>query len=287
MYQRWKTNKMHKKLIIVTLLLISISGYSQPKSFNVVKTGKGKKILYLPGFTTPGSIWNETIANLKGKHESLIISYAGFDGLPAIDTPWYPSIRRELILYIEKQKLSGLTIIAHSMGGNLAVEIAAALPGKVDKLVLVDAIPAMRELMMPGVPVSQIQYNNPYNNQMLNMADTPFNKMASSMAAYMTMNTKKVDLLTEWIIKADRKTYVYGYTDLLRLDLRDMLKEVKAKVLILGASFPSKEITLATFEKQYANLEKKTILIADSSRHFVMLDQPEWLYEQVNKFLKK
>src|SRR5690606_34210455 len=111
----------------------------------------GNPVLFLPGFTTPGSVWQETIDNLDEEAESHVVSYAGFNGIEPIDTPWYSSLKAELIRYIEKEKLNNVSIIGHSMGGMLAVDIAASLPDRVDKLILVDAIPCMRELMMPGV----------------------------------------------------------------------------------------------------------------------------------------
>ena len=88
-------------------------------------------------------------------------------------------------------------------------------------------------------------------------------------------------------MRTDRKTYVYGYTDLLKLDLREDLKLIQAKTLILGATFPTKEVAKATFEKQYALLNNKQIKMAPDSKHFIMFDQPEWFYEQVNAFLNK
>ena len=47
--------------------------------------------------------------------------------------------------------------------------------------------------------------------------------------------------------------------DLLKLDLRETLKLVKAKTLIIGAPNTNAEVTKANFEKQYANLDFKTI----------------------------
>jgi pimeloyl-ACP methyl ester carboxylesterase len=267
-------------------LLLTLISFSQAPSFTVTKTGKGKPVLFLPGFTTPGSVWKETVKHLKGKKESHLFTYAGFGGVAPIDTPWYPSIKKDLLSYIRQKKLSNITIIGHSMGGTLAIDIAAALPGKIDKLILVDALPAMRELMMPGVPADQIQYNTPYNNQMLLMKEEAFRKTATMMADGMTGNKEKTDTIIRWILTTDRKTYVYGFTDLLKLDLREDLTKIKAKTLILGATFPTKEIARATFEKQYGNLNNKNIEMAPGSKHFIMFDQPEWFYNQVNTFLK-
>ena len=108
---------------------------------------------------------------------------------------------------------------------------------------------------------------------------------ATMMAQHMTMNKEKIDTLAAWSIAADRETFVYGYTDLLKLDLREALAKVKAKTLVVGASFPDRNLVAANFKKQYAKLEGHTLAIAPESKHFVMFDQPQWFYERVNSFL--
>lgn len=277
---------MKKILLIFVSFLFIHFGYSQ-SPIKVEKSGEGNPILFLPGFTTPGSIWNETIANLNGTFETHAVSYAGFNGLAPIGTPWYAPIRQALVDYVKEEKLTNLTIIGHSMGGNLATELAAVLDDELNGLILVDALPCMRELMMPGVPASSLQYDSPYNNQMLNMPDDAFKNVAQSMARNMTNKEDKIDLIASWSIAADRKTYTYGYTDLLKLDLRPQLSDITTETLILGASFPSKEMALQTFEKQYAKLGNKAIELADDSKHFIMFDQPTWLYNQINSYLAK
>ncbi len=270
--------------LTIALLILAPLAFGQPKAVQVVKKGKGTAVLFLPGFTSPGSVWNETIRHLP-KIESHVVSYAGFNGLPPVEMPWYPRLRQELLTYIEQEKLTNLTVIGHSMGGNLAVDIAAALPDRVTRLVLVDAIPCMRALMMPGVPAAQISYDTPYNKQMLEMPNEQFAKMAAGMAGNMTNDEAMADTLTRWALEAHRPTYVYGYTDLLKLDLRGVLPSVKADVLILGASFPDEKVVLENFQKQYAQLPAKTIQIAPASKHFIMFDQPDWLYQKVSAFL--
>ena len=121
---------------------------------------------------------------------------------------------------------------------------------------------------------------------MLNMSTEDFAQMASGMSQNMTLDQTKATLLTDWAIQADRKTYVYGYTDLLKLDLRDKLSSIKARTIILGAAFPDRDVVRANYEKQYFNLKEKEIVMADNSRHFIMFDQPSWFYTQVNNLVK-
>ena len=266
------------------LFVISIS-FGQQKAIKVDVIGKGNPVLFLPGFITPGAVWKETVENLTTKNESHLFSYAGFNGIAPIEMPWYENVKNAIFLYIEKKDLKNIRIIGHSMGGNLAVDIAAKFPNRVEKMIIVDALPCMREVMMPGVAADNLQYKSPYNNNLLNMNAIQFKGMASNMAGFMTLKKEKSAILIKWILEADRKTYVYGYTDLLKLDLRGKLSDIKTKTLILGASFPSEAIVKANFVKQYTNLSNKTIEMAPNSKHFIMFDQPTWFYTKVNTFL--
>jgi pimeloyl-ACP methyl ester carboxylesterase len=276
---------MKKQLIIVALIFVANVAAAQTPAFKVERAGQGQPILFLPGFTCPGAVWNETINNLNGKYEVHKISYAGFNGNAPIRMPWYETIKSELITYMKEHKMNNTTIVGHSMGGMMAVDLAAAAPDYVSKIVVVDGLPCLRELWMPGVKAEQIRYESPYNQQMLAQTPEQVKDNAKMMSAGMTTNTSKIDIITQWTMEADRETFVYGYTDLLKLDLRDVLPQVKAKVLIIGASFPDANVVKTNFDKQYANLVSKSIVIADNSRHFVMFDRPEWFYNQVNTFL--
>ena len=277
------------KRYILTMFLLAAAALvsAQSPAIHVQKSGNGRPVLYLPGFTCPGTVWEETTRNLKGKNESHLVSYAGFNGMAPIKMPWYETIKNELLTYIRVNNLTGLYIIGHSMGGTLALDIAAEIPERIHSLVIVDALPCMRELMMPGVSADKIQYKNPYNDQLIKMQDDAFAKNAALYAKQMTNKTEKMELLTGWSIEADRETYVYGYTDLLKLDIRDRLSKVSARVLILGASFPSIEAVEKTMNSQYANLAVKTIEVVPDSRHFIFFDQPELFYTKLNTFLSK
>lgn len=291
-----------KPLIRITLLFLFAITMSTGNSFGfnkeitplketaispiVIETvGQGKPILFLPGFATPGSIWKETVANLHIERKSYFFSYAGFNGNDPIEMPWYSNIKKAIITYITDNNLQDILIIGHSMGGNLAVDIAAELPNKVSKIILVEALPCMREVMMPNIPAESLYYDNPYNTQMLEMDQVQFKNIAMLMASNMTLKEEKKKVITDWILEADRKTWVYGYTDLLKLDLRNILPKVPCETLILGASFPDVNIAKENYEKQYKNLSNKTILMASNSKHFLMFDQPEWFYKAVNDFL--
>lgn len=274
------------KKLLFTLVIIILSQLANAQdAISVTKQGKGKPVILLPGFACPGEVWENTVKQLGAGFEFHIITYAGFGGVKPVDMPWYPKIKESVFSYIIKENLKDIIIIGHSMGGNIATEIAATLPVRCKKIILVDAIPCMREIMMPGVSAEQITYNNPYADGLLTMKDEAFLQNANTMAAGMCKDSVGAKKITTWILAADRKTYVYGYIDLLKLDLRSELPKIKVPVLILGASFPNQAQIKANYEKQYESLQQKVIIIAPDSRHFIMHDQPEWFYQQLRDFL--
>ena len=278
---------MKRFTFTITFIFATFIAFAQNPAIYIEKIGNGDPILFLPGFTTPGSVWDDTIEQLHTDYLSIKGSYAGFNNLPAIEMPWYETIKKELMEHIQKENLTNITIIGHSMGGMLAIDLAAEMSGKINKLILVDALPSMRALMMPGVPAEAIQYESPYNAQMLAQSEEEIIAYAKMSSENMTMNPERVEELMKWSLQADRKTFVYGYTDLLKLDLRDALKSIKVPSLVLGASFPDRDLINKNFNEQYANLNNKEILLAPESKHFIMFDEHEWFYNQVNKFLAK
>ncbi|MBO9659319.1 MAG: alpha/beta hydrolase, partial [Chitinophagaceae bacterium] len=282
------SNKKQMKYILHTLLtiLITTTLFAQHSPLSIRKTGSGTPVILLPGFGCPGAVWNDFASQLKN-YQVQQISYAGFDQLPPIDTPWYTSLRDALVDHIKKEDLKNVHLVGHSMGGNLATELAALLPDRITKLVIVDALPCMREVMMPGMSADQLTYNNPYNDQMLAMDQAAMAKYVKMMADNMTMDSVHSATIQRWMMQAERKTFVYGYTELLKMDLRDRLAKIRIPVLILGASFPDKKVTESNFQKQYTDLANKTILIANNSRHFIMFDDAEWMNNSISKYFAK
>ena len=47
-----------------------------------------------------------------------------------------------------------------------------------------------------------------------------------------------------------------------------------------------REATEATFRRQFARAPRWTLAIADTARHFIMLDSPEWTFAQMDSFLE-
>jgi pimeloyl-ACP methyl ester carboxylesterase len=149
------------------------------------------------------------------------------------------------------------------------------------KVIVVDALPATAVLMIPNYKGDVIPYDNPQSKMMLAMNQNAFDAMNSQSISYMCLNIEKQKTISEWMKIADRKTYVYGYIDMLNLDLRKEIAKIKIPVVILAATNPDLNTVQKTYKTQYENLPCVKIYYAANSAHFVMYDQPDWFMEKV------
>lgn len=279
--------KSIKKSISVMIIFFTVALSAQNKAFNVKTVGNGEPVLLFPGFTCTGDVWDDLVKELSKTKTCHIFTFAGFGDVPAIEKPWLPKIKSSIEGYISEKKLEKATLIGHSLGGSLALWLATKDNYAFSKIIVVDALPSVGALMMADFNKENIVYDNPYSNQLLEMNDEAFEKMANQYAVGMSLNKEKHNQIKAWILQADRETYVHGYTDLLKLDLREDLVNIKAPVTILGATHPYGEDNVRkTYTEQYKNLSNFTIKYAKESAHFIMYDQPQWFINTIKTELE-
>ncbi len=278
-----------KKLLLAFVLFIvqlPMTGQEAPKPIHSEVTGNGRPIIFIPGFTVPGDIWSSTVEKLQSGYECHVLTLAGFDEKAPIEFPWLPKINAAIEEYIQKNELDDIIIIGHSLGGTIATWLASRDNLTVSRLIIVDALPAAGALMIPDYNPDKLSYESPYNQQMLEMTEENFEQLATGMASGMSLNKAHQEKIKQWILKADRETYVYGYTDYLKLDMREDLKHISAKVDILAATQPyGKAIVNQTYAVQYQHLKDYNLILVENSAHFIMLDQPEVFLKTVEQLL--
>ena len=272
---------------IIAALLVSVTFATAQNSFKVEVSGNGDPVLLFPGFACPGEIWKETVDRLSQTHQCHVFTFAGFGGVAPIDTPWFSTVKTDLITYVKQKGLKSPTLIGHSLGGTLALWLAAEETAMFKKVIVVDGLPGAIALMNPmHKKGDKIPYDSPQSKSQLEMDDAAFNQMTGQMVAYMSLNKDKHPLIAEWIKQADRKTYVYGYVDYLNTDLRDDIEKINIPVVVIGATFPSREMVEPNYHKQYEKLRGVKFEFIDNSAHFIMFDQPAAFLQKITENIR-
>lgn len=284
MHQKGNFNLNTMKKILLLLLFMTTGLAAQTPEFTVSVKGKGEPILLFPGFTCTEEVWKETVDQLSKNYECHSFTFAGFGGVDPISMPWLPKIKSAIEKYIVEKNLKKPSIIGHSLGGTLALWLSSSQPDLYKKILIVDALPSVGALMVPNFQSEQMTYENPYSKRQLEMDDEAFKAMASQTASFMSLNKDRHQQLTDWILTSDRKTYVYGYVDLLKLDLRSDISKIQIPVKVLAATYPNKAMVAENYQKQYKELKNVQIDYADGSAHFIMFDKPDWYKKQISDY---
>lgn len=262
--------------------------------FKVEKIGKGKQhMILIPGLTCPGEVWSETVARYKKQYTLHVISLPGFAGTPPIETNEYlKTMRDELIAYIKDNKLKKPILVGHSLGGFLSLWISAVEPDLVGPNFIVDALPFFPAIQNPSATEESMK---PMATSMRNMMkDATPEQVKQSQQYYLnTMATApdKLERIGQWGIESHSPTVAQAMYEMQTTDLRQEVAAINAPVTVLGAWIAYKnygvthESTLKNFSDQYQHVKKVNIQLTDTAKHFIMYDDPEWFFQNMDTFL--
>ncbi len=283
-----------KKLITLIFAALAVCTQAAP-SFKVDIHGNGKQaIIFIPGLTCPGAVWDETLANLKEKYTCHVLTLPGFAGQPAVKYDQYLlSLREEIIAYIKTKKLKKPIIVGHSLGGFLGLSIASAQPNLVSSMIIVDSLPFLGATQDPNATPETVRpMAQKMRDQMTNATPEQTKESQKYFLLGMVSNKEKMNIISQWGIESDANSVAQAMYELQTTDLRDDVAKIKSPTLILGAWVAYKqygatrESTMKIFETQYARMSNKKIVLSDVGKHFLMYDDPQWFYDQVNGFLE-
>jgi pimeloyl-ACP methyl ester carboxylesterase len=280
-------------LACATLAAQPVEPAAKP-SFAVEVTGKGKPIILIPGLSSSGAVWDGTVAHLKDHYQCHVLTLAGFAGQPSIPAPFLETVRNDLASYIRAHKLDHPVIIGHSLGGFLALWIGSHDPDLVGPLVIVDALPYLPAVYNPKATAENMKGMAEQMRAGMAKGGPAFEKQSETALKSMITSPENVALAMTWAKKTDPAAAGEGMYDMFTNDLRDDVSKIRVPVLVLGTwiAYRDNDQDTATrtqveqnFQTQYKLLPNAKIVLADKSRHFIMLDDPQWLYTQLDQFL--
>jgi len=285
---------------LAVLAVLASAPAAPPASFRVHVSGHGRPMILIPGMASSGDTWKSTVTHYENQYTCHVLTLAGFAGVPATDPPLLAAAAAELAEYIAQQHLDHPVIVGHNLGGNVALDLAARHPDLVGPLVIVDALPFYAgawfhaktvddaKPMIAGMRAYQLaQTHEQYEQDVRSGAATKY--MVTSPADFQT--------IVQWGLASEQRVVADAMFDLVSQDLRPALPRIAAPTLLLGTWIGlqeqlkqghidlSRAAVVKTFEEQYAGLPRLHFAITDTARHFIMLDDPTWFFEQVDAFL--
>ena len=249
-----------------------------PTRFTAEVIGSGPDVILIPGLTASKDVWRHTVAAIPGYRYHLI-QVSGFAGAPARGNAQgdvVAPLADEIARYIRANHLGRPAIVGHSMGGTLALMLAARHPDEVGKVMVVDMLPQPAELL--GASASGIRG---FADTLSSLSGTAFGRSLIE-SAIRTFGNDRIDNL-----KSDPDVVARAAHELALTDLTPELPRVKAPLTILYASpDPSLAATAdSVYREAYAGDPAAHLVRIDGSGHMIMADQPRRFEEELRKFL--
>jgi pimeloyl-ACP methyl ester carboxylesterase len=282
--------RMRNTLLALVLALPAIAQPPvQQPAFQVKITGHGPPMILIPGLASSGETWDSTVARYQDRYECHVLTLAGFAGVPRIPAPMLDQVRDQLATYIRDKKLVKPVIVGHSLGGFITLALASKYPDLPGKLVIVDALPSLAAMFQPDITPEQAKAQSGLTRQY--MTSQPANEQATR-AQIRAMVTSDADFerIMTWGRASDYSAIVDAMVEMYGSDLRADIAAIHSPTLVLATwigykPYTDREKTEANTRRVYARLKDVDIRITDTSRHFIMYDDPQWFFAQIDEFL--
>lgn len=263
-------------------------------AFQVTTTGNGPAIIMIPGLASSGSTWDGTVAHLSPHYRCIVVTLAGFAGVPPIQGDLLTAARDQIAQYIRDSHLDRPVIMGHSLGGDIALDLAARNPQLVGPVIIVDSLPFFAAAWFNADSLAAAQPT--IDKMRTGMNAIPHDQWVATTSAGTSTNgmatsAKDQKTLIDWGLASDQRTVTDALIALVSTDLRPELKNIQTPVLVIGTWVGLKDYgatassVTEVFHQQYAGVKDLHFVLSPTARHFVMWDDPDWFYHQVDQFL--
>lgn len=244
----------------------------------VTVEGSGRDVVLIPGLTSSREVWRETVDAVPGYRYHLV-QVNGFAGAKAganARGPVLAPVAGEIARYIKEQGLKSPAIVGHSMGGTLAMKIAAEQPALAGRVMVVDMLPQPAGLFGGNA--------------------TSFRGFADGLRDMLTSTPAGRQMLANFLTNyaggqardSDPDVVAQAAHELAVADLTDQLGKIRAPFTVVyatpGASAEAQRVS-GNYRAAYAGAKGVKLVPVSNSGHMVMADQPARFREALKAFL--
>jgi pimeloyl-ACP methyl ester carboxylesterase len=259
--------------------------------FSVTVEGKGPDLILIPGLMSGREVWDDSVASLGGRYRVHRVQLSGFAGEPARGNgsgAILDGVVEQLDAYIKANRLRRPAIAGHSMGGLLAMMLAARHPDSVGRVLVVDALPFYSLLFGPDATVAAVTPRAAsFRDSIIAMDEAAWRaQQPRTMAALVKTEAARPRIIAD-AEASDRSVAARAVYEVMTTDARPLLPAIKAPLTIAYATneYGSEAMVGPIYRGAYAGAPRARLVQVDGSYHFVMIDQPERFRALLAEFL--
>jgi pimeloyl-ACP methyl ester carboxylesterase len=262
-----------------------------PTRFSVVVEGSGPDLILIPGLMSSRKVWDEAVASLGGRYRIHRVQLAGFAGEPVrgnAEGAIVDGVVEQLEAYIKANRLRSPAIVGHSMGGLIAMELAARHPDSVGRVLVVDALPFYSLMFGPDATVEAVAPQAAaFRDSVSVMDEAGWRAQQDRTVATLVKTEAARPRVIADNLASDRKVAARAIYEVMTTDARPLLPAIKAPLTVAYATndFAREEMVGPLYRSAYAGAKQARLVRIDDSYHFIMYDQPERFRALLAEFL--
>ncbi len=261
-------------------------------TFTSQVVGRGAPMILVPGLVSSSRVWDGVVAHYRTRYEVHVLQLPGFAGQPAAgDSAVLERVANDIQRYIRDRRLTRPVIVGHSIGGLVALEVAARSSAPIGAVVSVDGLPYAVAVQVPGAtPASLRATAEAMRTGFRQLTPQQLESQLRQGMPMMTSTPSFADTLAAWTRRSDPATVGSVFAEALLTDLRPEVGRITAPVLVLGtyaqaADPAAREKVRVAYEAQLTAIPRHELKMAEHSKHFIMIDDLPWLLNAMDAFL--
>ena len=279
-------------LLVLFLIATPFAARAAEPDFDVTVFGNGRAFFMIPGLSSSMDIWDDAARRYGVQFRVHRFTLAGFASVKPASGDFIDRSTAAIKAYAEKNDVHDAVVMGHSVGGIIALKLAAEAPDRFNSVVVIDILPFLGGATFGASDAAQAAaITERYKKQMTEMTPAAFMAQQKTQISLLVSGTDKIDMLAGWLKGSDSSTIIEATCELYANDFRPLLPKIHGPALVIYPWDPGSNLPAATVDAiylgQYAGLSHKTLKRIDNSRHFVMLDQRDAFFRALDDFLSK
>ena len=245
----------------------------------IIQQGSGDPVLiFLHYFSGSSASWQWVTEILKTEFCCVAPDLPGFGSAPSLEKPSLKGYSDYVVKIVERLGIDRCVLIGHSMGGKIALQVAADNRIKgLERVVLVAPSPVTQE-PMPQEERERLLENHPSEENAATTVDSASQSPLPRLRRMVAIKTHT---------KADDLAWRWWLLEGMNHSIADQMGQIRVPVSVI-ASKQDPVIPFETIKKEVVDLIPQATLIELSGvGHLIPLEAPQKIAQQVRKLVQQ
>jgi pimeloyl-ACP methyl ester carboxylesterase len=254
----------------------------------------GQDIILVHGLAAHPDVWSAVADSLGNRYRLHLVGISGFGGsAPGANATGNVAapVAEEIARYMRSNGRGATAIVGHSMGGAIAMMVAARHPELVGHLMVIDEPPSLGVVFGPGLTADSLRrMADGMRDAMLNAPGGtlgPFEQMLPTMTRVESARPK----LVRYAHESNLPTVANAFHELIVTDLRPELGRISAPTTVLyvvPAALPmSPDVFRQNLQQAFSPIRRLRLVQVDSSAHYIQIDQPGRVVAEIRALMSR